>query len=390
MAHNNTSSPGASTFGNSTSGNSSLFKNESLPRSRSTAGICDTDVSDGALAFKALFYILVIICSLVGNSCIVAVVLRNRRMRTPVNFFILNMAIGDLLITVFFMPRMLTRIFYGVEWQIDGLTGLILCKISPSMQELCSCLSVLWFMAISIDRFFAVVFPLKKIITKNVAYMMIAGIWFIAIAARFPSFYYLNLYYFRTNVYCTIVLKDNKLLEEVYYNFSFVIFYAVPLCIVVILYTAVILALKKRKRPGATSLTQQNNQLKRTHRILKMLVAVVINFSICWFLYFCIPVLLPYLDLQMACDLFFPRFFLSHLNCVFNPLVYLISIENYRHGVKNIFSCLCPKRFCINAVAPEDECSTSEIRNKTHGRSSVFVVDNETASNKYNTSTSPL
>lgn len=373
-------------FGNSTFDNSSSLSNKSSPRPRSTAGICIADTSNGILAAKALAYIIVIIGSLVGNSCIVAVVFKNHRMRTPVNFFVVNMAISDLMITVFFMPRMLTRIFYGVEWQVSGLAGLILCKISPSMQELCSCLSVLLFMAISVDRFFAVVFPLKKIITQRVAYGMIAGIWFIALAARFPSFYYLTLYYYRTNVYCTIIFKNNEVLKDVYQHFSFVIFYAVPLCIVVILYTAVIVALKKRKRPGATSLTQQNNQLKRTQRVLKMLVTVVINFSICWFLYFCLPVFLPYMDFQTACDIFFPRFFLCHLNCAFNPLVYLISIENYRRGMRNIFSCCL--RF--NTVTPDDDCSTSEMKNKNRARSSAFSVDNKTLTDMYTNSTSPL
>lgn len=374
-------------FSNSTFDNSSLLSNVSSTRKRSTAPICITDTSDFVLAVKVLAYVLVIIGSLVGNSCIVAVVFRNPRMRTPVNFFVVNMAISDLMITVFFMPRMLTRIFYGVEWQVSGLPGLILCKISPSMQELCSCLSVLLFMAISVDRFFAVVFPLKKIITQTVSYGMIALIWFIALAARFPSFYYLDLLYYRTNLYCALVFGDNKLVKDVYQHFSFVIFYAVPLCIVVILYTAVIVALKRRKRPGAASLTQQNNQLKRTQRVMKMLVTVVICFSICWFLYFCLPVLIPYMDYQIACDLFFPRFFLCHLNCAFNPLIYLISIENYRRGMKSMFSC-CMR---FNAVGPDDEYSTSEMKNKSRGRASTFDVDNKTVTALHNTnSTSPL
>lgn len=360
--------------------NSSVFDNTTQgggsPR-RTSSSLCLNSDNDGTRAVKTLAYILVILFSSIGNSLIVSVIAINKRMQTPVNFFILNMAISDLLITVFFMPRMLSRIFYGIEWQITGTTGLILCKISPSMQEFCASLSVFLFMAIAVDRFLAVVFPLKKIITKYVAMVIIAVIWVVTLAIRIPTFYSFRLIKFGSKVYCAAQLKDPDA-DEIYKQFSFVIYYAVPLCIVVILYTTVIIALKKRKRPGATSLTQQNNQLKRTHRILKMLVTVVISFSICWFLYFCLPVLFKYMNYQkVTCYLLFPMFFFSHVNCAFNPMVYLIFIENYRRGVINIIRKCLPKGFCANAVGPYDKGISSEVTrgNVLKSRTSTADLD---------------
>ncbi|KAK3712192.1 hypothetical protein QZH41_006451 [Actinostola sp. cb2023] len=353
--------------------NSTLISNVTY-RGRQS-GLCLNTETDGTRAAKTIAYVMVFLVSLFGNSLIVAVIFKNKRMQTPVNFFILNMAISDLLITVFFMPRMFSRIFYGIEWLVTGTTGLILCKISPSMQEFCSSLSVLLFMTIAVDRYLAVILPLKKIITKRVSFVIIGLIWLLALGIRSPTFYGFTLFKRGSKVYCASLLKD-PVADQIYRQFSFVIFYAVPLCIVIVLYSAIIVALKKRKRPGATSLTQQNIQLKRTHRILKMLVTIVASFSICWFLYFCLPVLARHMHYQnVLCYLFFPMFFFCHLNCAFNPMVYLIFIENYRRGVRSILARVLPKRCCVNAVGPYDENSTSELKNITRGRSFTAGLD---------------
>lgn len=52
-------------------------------------------------------YIIVFIVGLVGNSFVIAVVLRAPRMRTVTNYFIVNLAIADILVIVFCLPATL-------------------------------------------------------------------------------------------------------------------------------------------------------------------------------------------------------------------------------------------------------------------------------------------
>ena len=48
---------------------------------------------------KAFFYSIIILMSLVGNSLVVYIVWKNRTMRTTTNFFIVNLAVSDLMVT---------------------------------------------------------------------------------------------------------------------------------------------------------------------------------------------------------------------------------------------------------------------------------------------------
>lgn len=80
-------------------------------------------------------YIVVFIVGLVGNSFVIAVVLRSPRMRTVTNYFIVNLAVADILVIVFCLPATLMgNIFvrkynnpdesdaYGLVWSCTRIT----------------------------------------------------------------------------------------------------------------------------------------------------------------------------------------------------------------------------------------------------------------------------
>lgn len=52
-------------------------------------------------------YLIVFIVGLIGNSFVIAVVFRAPRMRTVTNFFIVNLALADILVIVFCLPATL-------------------------------------------------------------------------------------------------------------------------------------------------------------------------------------------------------------------------------------------------------------------------------------------
>ncbi|XP_074612819.1 5-hydroxytryptamine receptor 1D-like [Acropora palmata] len=78
----------------------------------------------------------IIVISLIGNVCIVAVTLKTKRMRTATAFkFLMNMAIADLCTTVINMPESLvTEIMDSDQW-IPGTMGMVLCKLLPFCQQ---------------------------------------------------------------------------------------------------------------------------------------------------------------------------------------------------------------------------------------------------------------
>lgn len=63
-----------------------------------------------SIAMTAVYcvaYILVFVIGLIGNSFVIAVVYRSPRMRTVTNFFIVNLAVADVLVIVFCLPATL-------------------------------------------------------------------------------------------------------------------------------------------------------------------------------------------------------------------------------------------------------------------------------------------
>ena len=50
---------------------------------------------------KITVYVVIIIAAIIGNVLIIVVVVKNKRMRTTTNFFIVNLAVADLLVTAF-------------------------------------------------------------------------------------------------------------------------------------------------------------------------------------------------------------------------------------------------------------------------------------------------
>lgn len=52
-------------------------------------------------------YTIVFVMGIIGNSCVVAVVVRSPRMRTVTNYFIVNLALADILVVLFCLPATL-------------------------------------------------------------------------------------------------------------------------------------------------------------------------------------------------------------------------------------------------------------------------------------------
>ena len=106
-------------------------------------------------------YCLIFLVSLPGNTVIGVIVYKAKAMRKPINFFIVNMAMSDLLFTLFFIPREI-QLFYINTWLIGGPLGLALCKLVILLSDVSFAVSIQSLVLIAVDRFGAVVFPLRS------------------------------------------------------------------------------------------------------------------------------------------------------------------------------------------------------------------------------------
>lgn len=138
----------------------------------------------------------------------------------------------------------------------------------------------------------------------------------------------------------------------------FVLFYMLPLVIISTLYSCVIYKIWRRKTPGNRSSLANRLYSRSRRKALKMFIAIVICFALCWLPYHVTFFLLSY-DEKFHCglpkDLHFMSSFLSHAISAVNPCIYMTFNKDYRNGVKRLLSS-CARR--SNALYPENNTGT--------------------------------
>ena len=174
-------------------------------------------------------------------------------MKTITNYFIANMAVSDILITALAVPRQITEILLGPRrWLIDGLLGSVSCKSVHFFQDITIGVSILSLLAIAIDRYRGIVFPLRKKFRKpaKLCRIIVPAIWLISVGLQAIYFYIFRTVTVDNKTYCVISWApkfDQKKSQEAHFIVIFVCLIAIPACVVTLLYSAVIVNLKRSK-----------------------------------------------------------------------------------------------------------------------------------------------
>ena len=105
-------------------------------------------------------------------------------MRKPINFFIVNMAMSDLVFQLFVIPRLIQKL-YIETWLIGGPLGQALCKVISFLKDVSVLVSIQSLILIAVDRFGAVVFPLRaSLIRSRLCPFFILATWTVGIVVK--------------------------------------------------------------------------------------------------------------------------------------------------------------------------------------------------------------
>ncbi|CAH3182712.1 unnamed protein product [Porites lobata] len=154
---------------------------------------------------------------------------------------------------------------------------------------------------ITVDRYVAVVVPLRSpLISRKVCRCLIVGTWILAVLFCWPYLFNFNLVEYQGEKWC---INQEKL---VWYlpPISFYLVLLHPFVVLVILYSIILIKLKKQAHPGEQSASAEEQRTRRNRKVLKMTVAIVVAFFICW---------IPF-SIQLVTSLFVPK---NHLGCKF-------------------------------------------------------------------------
>lgn len=201
-----------------------------------------------------------------GNLMTILVVTKYKDMRTTTNLYLSSMAFSDLLIFLC-MPLDLYRIWKYRPWNF----GNILCKLFQFVSECCTYATILNITALSVERYFAICFPLraKIVVTKGRVRGVILVLWMVSFFSAGPVFVLVGVEHENgTNSWDTNECKATEyairsgLLTIMVWVSS--IFFFLPVFCLTVLYTLIGRKLWKRKREtigeNATSRDKNNRQ----------------------------------------------------------------------------------------------------------------------------------
>ncbi|XP_022786160.1 neuropeptide FF receptor 2-like isoform X2 [Stylophora pistillata] len=298
------------------------------------SGLGDSTVS--LQATLTLLYAIIFPVALLGNSLVLYVVFKRQSMRNVLNLLIVNMAVADLLVTIFVMPWSVSYLFVILQW-FGGIFGKILCKTIHFSFTTSLAASVITLMVITVDRFLTIVFVWKTCLNLRTSKVSLVIIWIMSIVIMG---HYLEV--FKVNQPLKDVGNDNYYCHpdwqrmpahfDKFFNVTvFVALYAFPLILMAILYSMIIHKLW-RERIASGGDTNINSSKKR---VVKMLITVTLAFAVCWlplhimhyYIYF-----EPETFTCMSSYLVLMSFWLGHANSAINPVLYVIFNKTFRRA----------------------------------------------------------
>ena len=289
-------------------------------------------------------YCLIILISLVGNTVIGIIVYKTKTMRKPINFLIVNMAMSDLLFPIFWIPYNIQWLHIN-SWLIGGPLGQALCKLVMFLPLVSIAVSIQSLVLIAVDRFGAVVFPLRSpLISSKLCPSFILATWIIAMAVHSPYLFTAKLVEHPGRLVCTIRWKKvfgESSSHDHYFLSIVLIFYLIPLVLIVILYITIYIKLKSQKIPGEQSANAGQQRQQRERNVLKMAIAIVLGFAVCWLPYSFFSFLFFFASDIWSCGLgyfLFGTLVMFGANCAINPCICFIFSRNYREGFKTLLS----------------------------------------------------
>ncbi|KAM9678713.1 cholecystokinin receptor type A [Trichechus inunguis] len=370
-------------------------------------------------AVQILLYSLIFLLSVLGNTLVITVLIRNKRMRTVTNIFLLSLAVSDLMLCLFCMPFNLIPNLLK-----DFIFGSAVCKTTTYFMGTSVSVSTFNLVAISLERYGAICKPLQSRVwqTKSHALKVIAATWCLSFTIMTPYPIYSNLVPFTKNNNQTAnmcrFLLPNNVMQQSWHTFLLLILFLIPGIVMMVAYGLISLELyqgikfdasqkkfakerklstgssgryedsdgcylQKSKHPRKLELQQLSTRssssssrvsrirssssaanLMAKKRVIRMLIVIVVLFFLCWMPIFSANAWRAYdtasAERRLSGAPISFILLLSYTSSCVNPIIYCFMNKRFRLGFMATFPC-CPN--------PGPAGVTGEVGEEEEGRS---------------------
>ncbi|XP_068733403.1 G-protein coupled receptor 83-like [Montipora capricornis] len=273
--------------------------------------------------------ILIIIC-IIGNSLVCAVIKRNRDMRTPINYLLVNIAVADIFYSTFHVSEL---IFRHIPTKPEGLSGKAFCFLrNSSIQWIGAACSASTLVVIAVERYFAVrnLHGNQRNLSKGTLKVIISSSWIFSIVLTLPAF-------FATNQKPDT--NDCLPQEQWMYQLGIVslsVFILFSSVVMAALYSRVIYTLWFKYPGGLVLPPDQQAFLKVRKRVTLMVMTVTAMFTLFWYSDVVIHLLERFYFFKR---LLLPRAIVHTMlmfNASLNPFAYALLNQRFRGKIKEM------------------------------------------------------
>lgn len=312
-----------------------------------------------------IVYSLTFLLGLTGNTLIIFTITVYRRMKSTTNLFLASLASADLLLILCCIPVKVAKLF-SFTWTM----GQFLCKMVHYMQGVSAFCSVLTLTAMSLERYYAIVHPMKakSVCTMSQTRKIIACIWCLSILLALPIL--------RVQIQLAVGEKykafwcvrdwESKEIWRTHETYMFILILVFPAIVMVMAYTAIcweicrviqrrsymtagkVRTVSESSCQSSANGSQSNLRLEEDHhtvkQVIKMLVAVVVVFVVCWG-----PLLVENLltawgllpEWKVGVHKYLSTTFhlMAYFNSCVNPIVYGFMSRNFRDSFREALRC---------------------------------------------------
>ncbi|KAM6953829.1 D(1) dopamine receptor-like [Aplochiton taeniatus] len=352
--------------------------------------VVDSGLVDEAPSSRILtgcFLSLLILTTLLGNTLVCVAVTKFRHLRSKVtNFFVISLAVSDLLVALLVMPWKAVTEVVGF-WPFGAF-----CDTWVAFDIMCSTASILNLCVISVDRYWAISSPFRyeRKMTPRVAFVMISVAWTLSVLI---SFIPVQLNWHKAHqtdapgpfpapppgsVGHNVTAWENcdSSLNRTYAISTSLISFYIPVVIMVATYTQIyriahrqirrISALERAAESaknrhnsmgGESSIAESESSFKitfkRETKVLKTLSVIMGVFVCCWLPFFILNCMVPFCELSSsgggeAFPCISPTTFdvfvwFGWANSSLNPIIYAFNAD-FRKAFSILLGChrLCP------------------------------------------------
>ena len=350
----------------------------------SVTGLCDESPRiEGKNLFFTLFYSVICVIALLGNSLAMIVILTSKQLRKQAAYlFAASLAYADIGIVLFTLPIRINMYMY----QQNFCWGESACKMYVFTDHNFNVCSVIHLFVIAVDRYIAITDPFRHhvLMTRRLTVAIIAFIMvYSATWASLGMFRWDDIH--KPSVHFNIRPVEPKRLcvleNPLYTTVLMVVANLIPFICMAILYSLILkVALRQARAIAALETHSQDRKQnarkrKRERRATKTLAIVYGAYVICW-----LPATIMLL-VSTWCPMCFWRFqktdivgfyivlnvfvySLPPLNSCLNPFIYLASNSQFRVALK-VLLYRALKKPISNIMFPDDSIGSENNRRKS-------------------------